>query len=374
MSPNRSDYDLVIVGAGPVGCALAERAASQRGWRVLIVEKRSHIAGNCYDSLHENGVMIHNYGPHFFRTNSKELIKYLSQFTEWVEGDYQVRTEVNGQLYPFPINLNTLEKFFGVEGLDADSAQALLDSKRQTFKEPANSEEFVLSRVGREMYEAFYLEYTKKMWDKHPSELDASVCGRIPIKMDRDPYYVTHTYRQLPKAGYTAMFAKMVDHPLIEIALDTDYFDVAESLNARIATVYTGPIDTYFKHCYGKLEWRSLEFFFEAHEQEFVQPCAVINYPDERPFTRSVEIKHITKQKHKHTVVCSEIPRAKGDPYYPIPDQRNRALYLKYKQLADNETGVYFKGRLAEYTYINTDEAIEKGLEFFQTLSKSHKS
>ena len=374
MSREQTVYDLVIVGAGPVACAVAERAANVKGWRSLIIEKRNHIAGNCYDSLHHNGVMIHNYGPHFFRTNSDALIDYLSQFTEWIPGDYEVRTEVNGQLLPFPINLDTLEQFFGVEGLTAESAQQLLDEKREVYQEPANSEEFVLNRVGREMYEAFYLEYTKKMWNKHPSELDASVCGRIPVKMDRDPFYVTHKYRQLPKDGYTAMFSNMIDHPLIDLQLETDYFDVQDTMDPKVATIYTGPIDRYFDYRYGKLEWRSLEFFFEAHEQEYLQPCAVINYPDERPFTRSVEIKHITKQSHPHTVVCSEIPRAKGDPYYPIPDQANRSLYLQYKALADQEAKVHFCGRLAEYTYINTDEAIERGLSLFDSLAQSQKS
>ncbi len=373
MSAERSDYDLVIVGAGPVGCAVAERAANTRNWKCLIVEKRDHIAGNCFDSLDDSGVLIHNYGPHFFRTNDEGLIHYLSQFTDWIEGDYQVRTLVNDELYPFPINLDTLEKFFGVENLNPESAQELLNSKRVDISNPQNSEEFVLSRIGREMYEAFYLEYTKKMWDKHPSELDASVCGRIPIKLNRDPYYVTHKFRQLPKEGYTAMFTKMIDHPLIDLRLDTDYFDKLEELKPTIATVYTGPIDRYFDYKYGKLEWRSLEFFFETHEKEWVQPCAVINYPDQRAFTRSVEIKHITKQEHSKTVVCSEIPRSQGDPYYPIPNQSNRELYLKYKALAKGEFNVYFRGRLAEYTYINTDEAIQKGLDLFKKLSERHK-
>ena len=362
-------YDLVIVGAGPVGCVVAERAAKLHNWSSLIIDKRPHIAGNCYDSFHESGLMIHNYGPHYFRTNSQYILDYLSQFTSWIDGDYRVKSKFRNQLFPFPINLETLEQFFGVENLNPETAQQLLDSKREDFKNPVNSEEFVLSRLGRELYEAFYLGYTQKMWDKHPSELDPSVCGRIPIKLNRDPFYIEHKFKKLPQDGYTKMFERMIDHSLIELSLNTDYFDVKNKYSARIATIYTGPIDRYFDFCYGKLEWRSLDFQFEELNQEHAQECVQVNYPGKEDYTRKVEIKHITKQQHPKTVVCTEYPKAYGEPYYPVPNTSNQERYSNYKALADGVRGVRFVGRLAEYTYINTDEAIAKGLETIAELS-----
>ncbi|MFY0644171.1 MAG: UDP-galactopyranose mutase [Bacteroidia bacterium] len=362
-------YDLIIVGAGPVGCVVAERAATLYNWRSLIIDKRSHIAGNCYDSTRKSGLMVHNYGPHYFRTNSSEIIDYLSEFTSWIEGDYIVKSKIGDELFPFPINLETLEQFFGLSNLNSESAQELLDSKREEILEPINSEEFVLSRVGKELYEAFYLGYTQKMWDKHPSELDPSVCGRIPIKLNRDPFYVEHKYKKLPEKGYTEMFRRMTDHPLIDFKLGTDYFDIKDDLKASKATIYTGPIDRYFDFIYGKLEWRSLDFQFEELNQEFAQECVQVNYPGDEAFTRKVEIKHITKQKHNKTVVCTEFPKSQGEPYYPVPNKENQERYRKYKELSTFEKDTFFVGRLAEYTYINTDEAIAKGLKAVSKLA-----
>ena len=364
-------YDLIIVGAGPVGSVIAERAASMHGYSSLVLDKRNHIAGNCYDSEFSNGVKIHNYGPHYFRTNDQEVVDYLSQFTEWINGNYIVKSEINGKLFPFPINLDTLEMFFGLSDLDKDSASALLNKLKIEFNEPKNSEEFVLSRVGKELYEAFYLNYTKKQWAMHPSELAVSVCGRIPVKLNRDPYYVEAKFKQMPKDGYTAMFEKMLNHPSIQLSLNTDYFEIKSQLRYNVATIYTGPIDRFFNFQYGKLDWRSLEFKFEEIDKEFEQDCVQINYPNNHEYTRSVEIKHVTKQKHNKTVVCKEFPNHSGDPFYPIPDQVNRDMYLKYKQLADSEllkSRTHFVGRLAEYTYINTDEAIRKALDISKRI------
>ena len=363
-----SDYDLIIVGAGPVGAVVAERSARLYGYKSLIIEKRDHIAGNCYDSFTEQGVQIHNYGPHYFRTNNNEVVEYLSQFTDWIEGNYIVKSQVKGELYPFPINLETLEKFFNLSDLDKDSAEALLEEKRIYYADPQNSEEFVLNRVGKELYEAFYLSYTKKQWNKHPRDLDASVCGRIPIKLNRDPYYVEADFRKIPKEGYTKMFDRILDHPLIDVKLSQDYFEIKDKLVAKIATVYTGPIDKFYAYRYGKLEWRSLRFEFEHFEQNFKQECVQINYPNDYDYTRSVEIKHVSKQEHPHTVVCKEFPQDIGDPYYPVPNKENRERYIQYKELAEKEQKIIFVGRLAEYTYINTDEAIAKALKVAEKL------
>jgi UDP-galactopyranose mutase len=365
-----NNIDLLIVGAGPVGCVIAERAANVLGWKVLLVEKRHHIAGNCYDRFHESGLMIHQYGPHYFRTNKKELLDYLSQFTSWIPGNYFVKSFTQGDYFPFPINLNTLSQFFKKE-LNADTAKKLLEEVRYKIDNPQNSEEFVLSRVGKEMYEAFYLGYTLKQWALHPKELDASVCGRIPIRFNHDERYVDHEFQLTPANGFTALFSKMISNPNIHVMLQTDYRELQKWGKPNKATVYTGPIDEYFNHSLGKLPWRSLEFEFKTFNKEFVQPCVQINYPNDFDYTRTVEIKHVTAQKHHNTVISYEYSKATGDPYYPVPAPQNRELFNKYWQLAQEETRnnkVYFAGRLAKYLYMNTDEAIESALEQFEII------
>jgi UDP-galactopyranose mutase len=367
-------FDLLIAGAGPVGCTIAERAATVCGWRSLVIDKRDHVAGNCYDRIHESGVLIHEYGPHYFRTNNRGLLDYLSRFTEWIPGNYRVKSLVHGALYPFPINIDTLEQFFNVK-LDPESAERLLASHREVSGEPRNSEELMLSRVGWRLYEAFYLNYTRKQWDRHPRELDPSVCGRIPVRLNRDSRYVDQTYQVMPSRGFTALFSRMLDHPLISVRLRTDYASVAERISPRIATVYCGPIDAYFQFSLGRLSWRSLKFTYQVHAKPFVQPCVQINYPNDCDYTRTVEFKHVTGQQHPHTVVSREYPSYDGDPYYPVPQEEQRALYRRYETLAQEETrarNVFFCGRLATYRYINTDQAIEEALQLFETIRARH--
>lgn len=368
-------YDVVIAGAGPVGCLIAERLASQLNWQVLLIDKRNHVAGNCFDTFHDSGLMIHRYGPHYFRSNNKNLIEYLTQFTDWIPGNYIVKSSTNGELYPFPINLLTLGQFFKIADLDAEGAQKLLEEKREKIEHPANSEEFVLSRVGREMYESFYLNYTLKQWAIHPRDLAPSVCGRIPVRLNKDERYVDHEYQLTPAKGFTELFKKMVDHPNIEVRLETDFNDIRSTIKPAKATIYTGPIDEYFGCTLGKLPWRSLEFDFQEKPVEFEQPCVQINYPNDHDYTRTVEIKHVTGQKHPHTVVSYEYPRAEGDPYYPIPMEQNHQLYEQYKKLAEQETiekNVFFCGRLAEYKYYNTDEVLELALKTFEKIKAHH--
>jgi UDP-galactopyranose mutase len=367
------DFDLIIVGSGPVGCVIAEQAARELDWKCLLLDKRSHIAGNCFDRNHSSGLLVHEYGPHYFRTNDPALLTYLSKFTEWIPGNFRVRSSVNGEEYPFPINLDTLEKFFK-RSFTAEEARAFLEQKRSKIDVPRNSEEFVLSRVGQELYEAFYLGYTLKQWEMHPRDLDPSVCGRIPIRLNRDDRYVEHSFQGTPKAGFTELFRKMIDHPNIQVMMDTDYFKVRDQIRPRQALIYTGPIDAYFNYCFGKLQWRSLDFDFRVEKKEFAQSCVQINYPNSGPYTRSVEYKHITAQSHPETVVAYETPRSQGDPYYPVPTAMNQARYLKYKALADQETAlnrVHFCGRLATYKYINTDEAIQSALDLFAKIKEN---
>lgn len=371
------ECDLLIVGCGPVGCTVAERAA-KRGWSSVIIDRRAHIAGNCFDSPYENGVLIHRYGPHYFRTNKRELIDYLSAFTGWIPGNYRVKSQVKGTLYPFPINLSTLEKFFGTT-LNEASGAALIESLRERIEHPTNSEEFVLSKVGRELYEAFYLGYTLKQWSKHPRDLDPSVCGRIPVRLNRDDRYADAEFQVTPDRGFTSMFARMIESPLITKKLGVTFRDVSTAIRPRIATVYCGPLDEYFGSTFGPLPWRSLSFKYRIEKKEFVQPCVQINYPDAHDYTRSVEIKHVTGQKHQETVVAYEYAKATGEPYYPIPCVESKTLFEKYRTMAEEETrtkNVYFAGRLATYRYINTDQAIEEALQVFDTIVQdaSHES
>ena len=260
--------------------------------------------------------------------------------------------------------MTTLEQFFNRK-LDAKSAAKLLDRQRSPIDEPSNSEEFVLSRVGRELYEAFYLNYTLKQWEIHPRDLAASVCGRIPVRFNRDNRYVDHRYQIMPKLGFTAMFGRMIDHPRIRVLTGADFAEVQAAVTPRHATVTSGPVDEYFDYRFGKLPYRSLRFEMATFHEEYRQPCVQVNFPNDFGYTRSVETKHITGQKHPETVITYETPEANGDRYYPIPMAENAALYKKYQALAEDETRrrqVYFCGRLAQYKYLNTDEVIGEAL------------
>lgn len=367
------DVDLLVCGAGPAGCVVAERAARVLGWRVLVIDKRRHVAGNCHDSRHASGVLVHNYGPHYFRTNDDEVVRYLSRFTDWVPATYEVKSLVGGRLLPFPINLTTLEQFFNLR-LTPESGERLLQRLREPIAAPGNSEEVVLSRVGRRLYEAFYRGYTQKQWGRPAAELAPGVCGRVPVRLDRDARYVEERFQMMPKAGFTAMFARMLRHRNVRVLLDCDYREVRSLIQPRRATVYTGPIDEYFDRRLGALPYRSLHFDLVAYPTARVQPCVQINYPNDFAFTRSVEIKHVTGQAHPHTVVSYESSSARGEPYYPVPTADSAALSERYRALAEAETrrrGVYFCGRLAQYRYFNTDEVVAEALKCFHQLRRA---
>lgn len=368
------DVDLLVCGAGPVGCVVAERAASVLGWKVLVIDRRPHVAGNCHDSAAANGVLVHNYGPHYFRTDDENLLRYLSRFAEFVPANYEVRSHVRGELFPFPINLGTLEQFFG-RTLDAEAAERLLAERREPIANPRNSEEYVLSRVGRELYEAFYLNYTLKQWGVHPRDLAPQVCGRVPVRLTRDARYVGHKFQVMPAGGFTRLFSRMLKHPKIRTLLNCDFAEVRNLIRPRRATVYCGPVDAYFDNRLGKLPYRSLKFDFVPLQTEWHQPCVQINYPNDFAYTRSVEVKHVTGQRHPETVVSYETPCAGGEPFYPVPRRESAELYARYRELADAETErnrVYFCGRLAQYKYFNTDEVIQEALACFQTIRRRH--
>jgi UDP-galactopyranose mutase len=364
------NVDLLIVGAGPVGCVVAHRAASELGLNCLIIDKRSHLGGNCHDRPHTNGVLVHAYGPHLFRTNDAKIIEYLSQFTTWLPGNYTVKSSIGGKLYSFPINLNTLESYFD-RTFTTEEAKEFLENEREKIDYPKNSEEYVLSKVGKKLFESFYLGYSLKQWGIHPRDLSPEVCGRIPIRFNRDDRYVDHTYQLTPSNGFTSMFSKMINHPSITLQLGTDYASVKNKIIPKLCTLYTGPVDEYFEYKEGRLPWRSLNFEFLSVEKNFYQPCVAVNYPNDKAYTRSVEVKHITQQNHPHTAVSFETSSATGDPYYPIPSAGSQILYEKYRKMTVKErflNKVYFAGRLATYRYINTDEAIQTGFDTFEEI------
>jgi len=362
-------FDYLIVGAGFAGSVLAERLANGSNKRVLICDKRSHIGGNAYDFYNEDGILVHKYGPHIFHTNSREVFEYLSRFTEWRSYQHRVLACVDGQLVPIPINLDTINKLYGLN-LTSFEVQKFFESIAEPVEYIRTSEDVVVSKVGRELYEKFFRNYTRKQWGLDPSELDASVTSRVPTRTNRDDRYFTDTYQAMPRHGYTKMFEKMLDHPNIKIMLNTDYREIVKDIPFK-EMIYTGPVDAYFDYRYGKLPYRSLEFKHETHDTEKFQPAPVVNYPNEHLYTRITEFKDLTGQEHRKTSIVYEFPQAEGDPYYPVPRKENQEIYAKYKTLADATPGVHFVGRLATYRYYNMDQIVAQALnEYGKILGK----
>jgi UDP-galactopyranose mutase len=361
-------FDYMIVGAGFAGSVLAERLGS-RGNKILLVEKRNHIGGNAYDYYNAAGILIHKYGPHIFHTNSKEVFDYLSNFTDWRSYSHKVLASVDGQLLPIPINLNTINKMYGLS-LSSDEVETFFQSKAEKVDRVITSEDVVVSKVGRELYEKFFRGYTRKQWNLDPSELDASVTARVPTRTNKDDRYFTDTYQAMPLHGYTKMFEKMLSHPGINIMLNTDYKDIIDFIPHK-NLIYTGPVDSYFNFCYGKLPYRSLEFKFETIDQEKFQETGTVNYPNEHAYTRITDFKFLTGQKHPKTTIVYEFPKDEGDPYYPVPRPENAEIYRKYQRLANEMTNTFFVGRLATYKYYNMDQVVAQSLTLSKKLLQS---
>ncbi len=353
-------FDYLIVGAGFAGSVLAERLANGSDKKILICDKRPHIAGNAYDFYNDEGILIHKYGPHIFHTNSSEVFEYLSRFTDWREYQHRVLASVDGMLVPMPINLDTINKLYGLNltSFEVEDFFAKLAEKREHIR---TSEDVVVSKVGRELYEKFFRNYTRKQWGLDPSELDASVTARVPTHTNRDDRYFTDSFQAMPKHGFTRMFERILDHPNIKIMLNCDYREIANQFSFK-EMIYTGPVDSFFDYRYGKLPYRSLEFKHETHDTEQFQTAPVVNYPNDQPYTRVTEFKYLTGQEHKKTSIVYEYPRAEGDPYYPIPRKENADIYAKYKVLADTRSDVHFVGRLATYKYYNMDQIVAQAL------------
>lgn len=360
-------FDWIIVGAGFAGSVLAERLASQRDDRVLVIDKRDHIGGNAYDYQDEAGILVHRYGPHIFHTNSGAVVDYLSQFTDWRPYEHHVLAQVDGQLLPIPINLDTVNKLYGLD-LDSDGMEAFLAARREPIAVIRTSEDVVVSTVGRDLYEKFFQGYTRKQWGLDPSQLSRIVTARIPTRTNRDSRYFTDTFQQMPADGYTAMFANMLSHPNIDIELGQSWDEDRDRARAR-RIIFTGPIDEFFHHRFGALPYRSLRFVHETRDVEWAQPVAVINYPQTEEYTRITEYKHLTGQTHPKTSLTYEDPTDDGDPYYPIPHPENQDLYKQYRSAAERLPDVWFVGRLGAYQYLNMDQVVGQALSTFDRIN-----
>jgi UDP-galactopyranose mutase len=359
-------FDYLIVGAGFAGSVMAERLAGQSGKRVLMVEKRPHIGGNAYDHYDDDGILVHKYGPHIFHTNSREIFEYLSQFTAWRPYQHRVLASVDGQLVPIPINLDTVNRLYGLQltSFQLEEFFASVAEPRETIR---TSEDVVVNKVGRELYEKFFRGYTRKQWGLDPSELDATVTARVPVRTNRDDRYFTDIYQAMPLHGYTRMFERMLSHPNIKVMLNTDYREIAGVIPYR-EMIYTGPIDAFFDYRFGRLPYRSLEFVFETINTTASQPTGTVNYPNDYAYTRITEFKHLTGQEHGKTSIVYEFPRAEGDPYYPVPRPENAELYKRYEALAETTPGVHFVGRLATYKYYNMDQVVAQALALYRRI------
>jgi UDP-galactopyranose mutase len=366
-----ASIDFLIIGAGFSGLVIGEQLANA-GWKCVVVDRRSHLGGNAHDQFDEAGVLIHQYGPHYFRSNSNRIVDYLSRFTDWHPVDYKIKSHSDGRYWSFPINLNTFEEMLGKPST-TEEFERWLEDKRVPIENPKNSEEVIISQVGHELYERFFEGYTIKQWKRHPRDLDPSLCARIPIRTNRDDRYLREEFQALPKEGYTAMFERMLESsPGLELHLGVEA-DEARARWKHRHLVFTGPIDEYYDRRFGALPYRSLRFENESFSSDqlrareaisgkpgFWQPAMQVNYPDAKvPFTRIVEIKHATGQQIDASSIVREYPKdwtPDDEPYYPVPADDAAALYRRYAELAKAEKHTSFIGRLATYRYYNMDQ------------------
>jgi UDP-galactopyranose mutase len=363
-------YDYLVVGAGLAGATLAERLASQLGASVLVVEKRPHVAGNAYDLVDERGLRFHQYGPHIFHTNAPHVVAYLSRFTRWIPYEHRVLARVDGRLVPIPINRTTINRLYGT-AFDEAGAAAFLAARAESPPRIATSEDAIVARVGRELYETFFRGYTRKQWGLDPAELDASVCGRVPTRTNDDDRYFTDAFQAIPADGFTALVRRMLAHPRIQVVTGCDFATIADRERFD-RVVYTGPLDEYFGFTYGPLPYRSLTFRFETVAAEDGLPVGCVNEPDPAvPYTRTTDYRYLTGQRAARTILGREFPSAHGEPYYPIPRPENRELASKYMGLAAAQRAVVFVGRLAEYRYYNMDQVVASALATFETLARA---
>lgn len=377
-------FDYIIIGAGLAGSVLAERIANVLKKKVLVIEKRDHIGGNCYDYYDKNGILVHKYGPHIFHTNIKNVWDYISQFTEFYPYEHFVLSYINCKNVPIPFNINSLEELF-----PKDKAEYLKEKLLEKFGEEVKipilelkkTDDKDLMALAEFIYQKVFLNYTRKQWGVEPEELDHSVTARVPVYISRDNRYFQDKYQGIPKKGYSAIFEKLLSNKNIEIVLNTDFKNIIsldyskkkiylEKYEFKGNLLFTGPIDEFFDYKYGELPYRSIRFDFETLNQEYFQEVGTVNYPNDYDFTRITEFKHLTGQKCPKTTIVKEYPKKYKKhiniPYYPIPKSENKDLYKKYKKEANKWRNVLFLGRLAEYKYYNMDIVIDKALELFK--------
>lgn len=358
------NYKYVVVGAGLAGLTVAERIANVLDEKVLVIEKRSHIGGNVYDSYNEDGILIHNYGPHIFHTNDKGVYDYLSQFTKWNDFWHRVLTYVDGNLIPMPITVETINKLYNLN-LDCSQVEEFLKKQAVDIKEIKTSKDVALSKVGQDIYEKIFEKYTKKQWGIDPAELDTSVISRIPIRLNRDTRYFADRYQGMPTHGYTKMCEKMIANKNIKLLLNTDYREVMNDITYD-TLIYTGAADEFYQYKHGRLAYRSIKFVFETLDTEKFQEAPVVNYPNDYDYTRITEYKQLTWQKHAKTTIGKEFPCDEGEPYYPFPTKEYKAQFALYEEEMKKEKNVIFIGRLAEYRYYNMDGVVRRALTAFE--------
>lgn len=388
-------FDAVVVGCGFAGSVVARELAEHGGKRVLIIEKRNHIGGNMYDELDENGILVHRYGPHIFHTDNAGVFNYLRRFAGWISYRHQVLANVNGVHMPVPFNKNSMIIAFGKE-----KAQRLIDKLVDTFgdecdvtiNELRSQDDPELTEVADYVYKNIFLYFTQKMWGLTPDEVDPSITARVPVRISRDNNYFLDTFQGMPVMGYTALFESILDLPSIEVCLNTEaesVFDLEFESDAEDAglsgiylhgkkfegpIVFTGPLDELFLARFGRLPYRSIDFVYETFDQEYVQPCATVNYTVSEDFTRITEFKHMTRQPNPKTTIMREYPRAYTDPskqtpYYAIISEENNAHYERYRRLTETLPNFYPLGRLAEYRYYNMDEIVELALDLSKQIN-----
>lgn len=373
---HQTDYDIIIVGAGISGATLAQKYASQLHKKVLVLEKRNHIGGNCYDYVNDDGILVSKYGAHIFHTSFEDVWEYVTRFSDWNRYQHKVLSSIDGKLVPIPVNITTVNMLLNLSISSETEMKRWLEANTVKIPEPKNSEEMALSRVGPILFEKLFKHYTEKQWDAKPSELAASVIGRIPVRTNFDDHYFSDPHQGIPKEGYTKLFEKMLDHPNITVMLNTDFLNLKEQLTNYEKLFFTGPIDQFFGYKFGKqLQYRSIRFVFETYDKEYFQSNAVINYPNDYDYTRIVEYKYLSGQKHPKTTISKEFPTWKGEPYYPVPSKENLELYEAYRKEAEKaeRNNIYFVGRLANYKYFNMDQAFKNALDLFNSVENNNK-
>lgn len=362
-------YDTIIIGSGLAGSVTANLKANHNQ-KILLIEKRNHIGGNCYDFFNNDNILIHKYGPHIFHTSDKGVWDYLSKFTKWKVFKHRVETYVNKKLLPIPVNQDTINGYFEINLKTKNDVKNFLETKRdKKIKDIKNSKDVVISKYGIEIYNAFVKNYTKKQWDMYPEELDREVLERLPVRFDKNPYYFNDKYQGVPKYGYTKMIEKMIDNPNIHILLNTDYKDIINDLKYNQLYV-SSPIDEFFNYKFGKLKYRCIDFRFKTINKESYQKTSIVNYPNNYKFTRITEMKKLTYQKSPKTTICKEYPTWRGEPSYPVPEPSQDILFAKYNEEAKRYKNIYFIGRLGTYKYLNMDQVINNTKKLIESSNE----